>query len=339
MSLFKKGVFPWGLGIGGGLVGFSFFSSYIFSFSWEGKKVAYREIPLYEEEIEHLIDSYFREIPEEILKEEDSSQEKEKEVKKDKKDKRRKGSSFQIFSYRVKKGDSLWKIAEKFHIPVYTLISANPSLEKRRLQIGEKIRIPSEKGIFYRVKKGDTLKKIAKRFRVPVEKIREKNSIKGDLLRIGEEIFLPGAKPLKKITRKKRRTFLVFRWPVKGKISSGFGYRIHPITKRRDFHRGIDIVVPYGTPVRAVEDGIVVFAGKAPNYGKVVIIRHKKGYYSIYAHNSSLRVKKGKRVKKGEVLGLSGNTGRTTGAHLHFEIRKGKNPINPLRLLGRRIFG
>ena len=333
MSPRKKGGLPLGLMVGGGLVGLLVFSSYVFSFSWEEKKLSYREVPLYEEEVEHLIDSYFKEIPEELFLEEKWLPKKDPEEKQ--KARKKKKASFSIFSYQVRKGDSLWKIAQRFNVPVYTLISANPSLERRELQIGEKIRIPSEKGIFYKVKKGDTLKKIAKHFRVSIKKIREKNALKGDLLRVGEEIFLPGAKPLKK----KKEALLVFRWPVRGRISSGFGYRIHPITRKRDFHKGIDIVVPYGTPVRAVEEGVVVFAGKAPNYGKLVIIKHKKGYYSVYAHNSSLRVRKGKRVKKGEILGFSGDTGRSTGPHLHFEIRKKRKPINPLRLLGRRILG
>ncbi len=117
--------------------------------------------------------------------------------------------------------------------------------------------------------------------------------------------------------------------PLSGPISSPFGMREHPITGQMGMHDGVDLAVPVGTPVASSKAGQVIFAGEKGGYGKVVIVEHAKGYRTIYGHLDSINVEAGDRVRQGQVLARSGNTGRSTGPHLHFEIQKDGRPINP----------
>lgn len=112
-------------------------------------------------------------------------------------------------------------------------------------------------------------------------------------------------------------------------ITSPFGERIHPIDGTKRFHSGIDFGTPEGTPIKAVADGVVDFAGEYGGYGKAVIIKHTNGVVSLYGHLSEIKTKEGMLVKQGDVIGLSGNTGRSTGPHLHFEIRENGTPVDP----------
>jgi len=120
------------------------------------------------------------------------------------------------------------------------------------------------------------------------------------------------------------------RWPVPGAISSGYGWRIHPIFHTREFHTGIDIAAPYGTPIRAARDGTVIFNGWMRGYGMLVILDHGNGLSTTYAHLSSSSVRVGERVKRGEVIANIGSTGWSTGPHLFFEVREDGQPVNPL---------
>lgn len=124
-------------------------------------------------------------------------------------------------------------------------------------------------------------------------------------------------------------------WPVPGysRISSPFGYRIHPVLGVKKMHTGIDIPAPTGTPTVAVANGTVIYSGVQGSYGNTVMIRHDNGLVSLYAHNSSLVVKVGETVKKGQVVAKIGSTGRSTGPHLHFEIRVNGTAQNPLNYL------
>ncbi|RUT73267.1 M23 family metallopeptidase [Ancylomarina longa] len=115
-----------------------------------------------------------------------------------------------------------------------------------------------------------------------------------------------------------------------GRISAGFGWRIHPIYKTRKFHDGMDFTCTIGTPIYAAGDGVVRFAHKQRGYGKKIEIDHGYGYKTVYAHLSVYNVKKGQRVKRGEVIGFSGNTGKSTGPHLHYEVRKNNKPVDPV---------
>jgi murein DD-endopeptidase MepM/ murein hydrolase activator NlpD len=121
-----------------------------------------------------------------------------------------------------------------------------------------------------------------------------------------------------------------YAWPVSGGyISSNFGWRIHPIRGRLIFHNGIDIAVSWGSPVRAANDGIVIFAGWYGGYGNTVVIDHGGGVSTLYAHCSQLYVTPNTRVTKGTTIAAVGSTGSSTGPHLHFEIRQNGTPINP----------
>ncbi|WP_273322315.1 murein hydrolase activator EnvC family protein [Vallitalea guaymasensis] len=123
-------------------------------------------------------------------------------------------------------------------------------------------------------------------------------------------------------------------WPTKShRITCYFGPRRHPITKNPSNHKGIDIGIPSGTSVKAVSNGEVSFAGYSNVWGNYVLIDHGSGYVTIYAHNSKLLVKKGQKVKIGQTIAKSGNTGWSTGPHLHFGIRKNGEWINPLNML------
>ena len=123
-------------------------------------------------------------------------------------------------------------------------------------------------------------------------------------------------------------------WPLQGTITSGFGWRINPFGGGWEFHKGIDIAAYYGAPIRAAGDGEVTFAGwDSGGYGKMIIIYHRDGIESVYAHLSGIDVKVGDKVKKGAVIGYEGCTGLCTGPHLHFEIRKWGESVNPLKYL------
>lgn len=118
-----------------------------------------------------------------------------------------------------------------------------------------------------------------------------------------------------------------FDWPIQGNVTSTFGPRWGRM------HQGIDIGVESGSKVKASASGKVVFADEMGGYGKLVLIEHKDNYFTAYAHNSKIKVKEGTKVKKGSIVALSGNTGSSTGPHVHFEIRKGSSPQNPLAYL------
>jgi murein DD-endopeptidase MepM/ murein hydrolase activator NlpD len=124
--------------------------------------------------------------------------------------------------------------------------------------------------------------------------------------------------------------------PAFGRLSSRFGMRIHPVFGKEQHHDGIDISVPVGTPIQPVDSGTVTFAGEKGGYGLLVEIDHGNGLTSRYAHLSELLVRVGEEVASGRPLGLAGQTGLATGPHLHLEIRRDQQPINPLLLLSRK---
>jgi murein DD-endopeptidase MepM/ murein hydrolase activator NlpD len=109
--------------------------------------------------------------------------------------------------------------------------------------------------------------------------------------------------------------------------------RNDPLTGERSFHSGVDLGCPVNTPVFAARAGKVVFTGYKGEYGQLVIVEHTHGYYSYYGHLSKIRVRRGDRVTANSCIAMSGNTGRTTGPHLHFEIRKNERPVNPVIVL------
>ena len=122
-------------------------------------------------------------------------------------------------------------------------------------------------------------------------------------------------------------------WPTHGWLSSSMGNRADPFTGEKDFHPGLDISADKGDPVYATADGKVVNASAAGNYGNLVILDHGYGLETRYGHLSAFKVKLGQTVKRGDLLGLVGATGRATGSHLHYEVRANGRILNPLQLL------
>ena len=126
-----------------------------------------------------------------------------------------------------------------------------------------------------------------------------------------------------------------FDWPVRGPMASPFGYRIHPILKRKILHTGIDIASPNRTPVKTAAPGEVIYNGWLRGYGRVVVVDHGRGFSTLYAHLSASLVQEGQIVKAGTVIGRVGKTGNVTGYHLHFEVRVYGTPENPIKYLKR----
>ncbi len=233
-------------------------------------------------------------------------------------------------SYTIKSGDNLWSIAKRNRVSLDSLISLNEIELPHQLRQGSSIEIPTLSGIYYQVKKGDTLHKLAKKYGVADDEIKKYNQL-GSFLKVGEEIFLPGAK----LTPFEKKLIFgrLFIKPIEGKLSSNYGMRFHPIKKKWLFHTGIDIVSSKSKKVRSLNDGVVAFVGKKGNYGNYVKIKHKNGYESAYAHLEKFFVKKGQRVKQGQTIAEIGNTGLSTGTHLHLEIKHNGKFINPKRFI------
>ena len=123
------------------------------------------------------------------------------------------------------------------------------------------------------------------------------------------------------------------RWPVRGQVNSDYGSRVSPWSAKPEFHSGLDIGAPVGTPVRAPAPGIVVFAGVHPEYGQTLIVDHGNDTKSIYGHLSRLHVAVNQKVERGEAIALTGNTGRSSGPHLHYEIQVKGQSVNPTSYL------
>jgi murein DD-endopeptidase MepM/ murein hydrolase activator NlpD len=124
-------------------------------------------------------------------------------------------------------------------------------------------------------------------------------------------------------------------WPVDGRLEGFFGNRTDPFSGEGAFHWGVDIVAPYGTPVRAAGDGIVLFARFMNGFGRLVVVDHGNGYQTYYAHLSRFAVVPGQEIREGETLGALGASGRVTAAHLHYEVRRMGTAVNPAAFLGR----
>ena len=231
-----------------------------------------------------------------------------------------------ISVYTVKEGDTLGEIAKEYGVSTDTICGSNKLPSYDIISIGQVLRIPNKDGILYKIRKGDSVAKIASYYRVRAEKIFAENNLTGRTpLNEGVEIFIPDAKP-QNITSS-------FMWPVASRrITSGFGWRVHPIRGGRHFHSGIDIGVSFGS-VRAAKYGKVTFSGWMGGYGYAVILAHPDGYKTLYGHLSRLYVKVGQYVKQGQGIALSGNSGLSSGPHLHFEIIKSGNTINPRKYL------
>jgi murein DD-endopeptidase MepM/ murein hydrolase activator NlpD len=236
-------------------------------------------------------------------------------------------------SYTVKYGDSVEGIARRFGLSLDAVIASNNLRNVRQLRAGDHIRIPNIDGIPYTVKNGDSYAGIASAQKVPLEAILDANDIQSDEIMAGTVLFIPGAKMDKTALRQALGTFFI--WPLIGKRSSPFGWRDDPYTGARSFHAGLDISIPMGTPVKASSDGKVSATGFNAVYGNFLIISHTNDYQTMYAHLNRILVKTGAYVNQGSVIARSGNSGRSTGPHLHFSVYKNKRAINPLDVVNK----
>ncbi|HPT83714.1 MAG TPA: peptidoglycan DD-metalloendopeptidase family protein [Limnochordia bacterium] len=231
-----------------------------------------------------------------------------------------------IFVHKVNPGETLWDIANAYGVSVDAIISANELKNPNMLAVGQELNILSVQGVLHKVATGESLWEISQRYQVPMEEITRVNNIT-DPARImpNTKLIIPGATQLrpKDVLLVNGQLQRAFDWPVTGRISSPFGPRWGRM------HNGLDIAVNTGTPVRAAADGRVTFAGWNGGYGILVIVDHGNNVETRYAHNSRLNVKVGQSVTRGQVIAYSGNTGNSTGPHVHFEIRYRGNPVNP----------
>jgi murein DD-endopeptidase MepM/ murein hydrolase activator NlpD len=235
------------------------------------------------------------------------------------------------FSYTVRQGDTIGELAETFGLNQDTLLSLNGIKNARLLQIGQVLKIPNQDGILYKVQSGDTLNGIAEKYELDSGTIRTTNELFSDKINVSTNIFLPGARLSR--TDIQEINGDLFIWPVRGYITSSYGYRASPFTGARQFHTGLDIGAAQGTPIRAAMAGRVSGTGYDGVSGNYVAIAHHSGYRTLYAHMSVIRIKTGTYVKTGDIIGDVGNTGLSTGPHLHFTVYKNGVTVNPRALI------
>jgi murein DD-endopeptidase MepM/ murein hydrolase activator NlpD len=234
-------------------------------------------------------------------------------------------------SYKVKKGDSVSKIAVNHALSIDAVVASNYISNVKLLREGEILRIPNMDGIPYTVKKGDSLSKISSAMGVPLEVILDANDIQSETLILGKVLFIPGAK----MRSEDLKLILgdTFIYPIRGRLTSPFGWRNDPISGVRRYHAALDLAAATGTPIKAAMDGRVSSVGLNSVYGKFIIISHTNGYQTMYAHMSATSVNQGALVSQGTKIGEVGSTGYSTGPHLHFAIYKNGRAVNPLDFL------
>ncbi|MEI0557956.1 M23 family metallopeptidase [Brachyspira intermedia] len=231
--------------------------------------------------------------------------------------------------YIIEEGDNLTTISRKIGANLDTLVSVNKITNANRLRPGQKIVVPNRNGLLYTIKKDESIEEIAERYDVSLNRVLAFNKISDPSnIEVGDDIFLPGAKYT--LDERIDKFGQMFSIPTTiTRISSVFGYRIHPITGVRTKHMGVDIPGRLNTPVYAARKGKVIFAGYSGGYGNLVIVRHDKGYTTYYGHLNSITTKAGATVGVGVMIGRMGSTGRSTGSHLHFEVRRNGVALNP----------
>jgi LysM repeat protein len=244
-----------------------------------------------------------------------------------------------IIVYVVQAGDNVSKIAAVYGLRPETIIWCNPELETwpDYIVVGQQLFVPPMDGAYHEVKANDTLDSIAKRYSVdPIAIVEsEYNDLSEPyVLQIGQRLFVPGGtRPL--VARYVRATAPPpanapqgtgnFMWPTSGYVSQGYYLG----------HEAMDIAGATGTPIYAADAGYVAATGWMGGYGNYIIIGHGNGFETLYAHLSEIRVIAGQGVQRGALIGLMGSTGRSTGPHLHFEIRQGGVKRNPIGFLPR----
>ncbi len=256
----------------------------------------------------------------------------------------------------VEKGENFWVLAKRFSLDVSDLLKANPDVIPERLQIGQEISLIVPRPLIsvytveyaeyndeiaYEIEYEDNAGMYKGEYKTKANGEKGKQFVKAEIYRengreVGRKILESEvlAEPTTKVVYRgtknppPRKGTGSFAKPTsRGYITSGFGWR----WGRR--HNGIDIGIPIGTDVKAADGGVVVFSGTKGGYGKAIVIDHGANMQTLYAHNSKLHVKVGDKVFKGQIIATSGNTGRSTGPHLHFEIKKNGVPQNPTKYI------
>lgn len=240
-----------------------------------------------------------------------------------------------ISVYEVKKGDTLQDVAELFGVTVNTIVWAN-DLKSRTITKGDTLIILPITGIKHSVKKGDTITSVAKKYRADAEDVASYNGLAVLApLSVGDTVIVPDgeievaqvAKP--KTVTKKPRVLNSYTYTAPS------GFLVRPISGGRRSqgihgHNGVDLASSIGTPVFAAASGRVIVAkmgGYNGGYGNMIIITHEKGVQTVYAHLNDIYITSGQTVTQGQTIGELGNTGKSTGPHLHFEVRGAKNPF------------
>jgi murein DD-endopeptidase MepM/ murein hydrolase activator NlpD len=258
--------------------------------------------------------------------------------------------------YRVSRGDTMYKITEKYKITINTVLFANPQLDDnpQSLRPGMELIVPPVDGLYYTWKEGDTFETVADKFDAVIQDIIDFSGNQIDLTNLSVEaetkIFIPGgSRELRNWSADLQTTSRGtntgtgsgnatnacgggpvasgFGWPTDNRAISGTGYE--------PSHLGLDITAPQGANIYASGSGIVTMAQGGWNYGygNVIQIDHGNGYITVYAHLSQILVSPCEAVGQGAVIGLSGDTGNSFGAHLHFEVRVGGANINPYEIV------
>lgn len=250
----------------------------------------------------------------------------------------------EVIEYQVSEGDTVSNIATKFGVTIDTILWANDMEATDKIKPGQKLKIPPVTGIVHSVRKGETIYSIAKKYESPEQAIVDYpfNSFTNDetfALAVGQTLIVPdGIKPHVKPISPESTFARVktpdagavsatgnFVWPASGTISQRYSW----------YHKGLDIANRGGGAILAADAGRVELAGwpDSGGYANRVMIDHGNGYQTLYAHLSKISVSAGQTVNRGDVIGSMGCTGRCTGTHLHFEIRKGGVLLNPLTFL------
>lgn len=251
-----------------------------------------------------------------------------------------------VVEYQVQPGDVIGGIASRYGLSVKTVLTANHLTDRSLIRPGDMLKIPTADGVLHTIAKGDTLGKIAGLYGVSAENISKFNQGIGKNLKVGTQILIPGAKKTisaakpavtnnKLLPQKPQNKILSIPVPVStGGYIWPSGARI--ITQYYGLrHTGVDIAGQIGLPNYAARSGQVVKSqcGWNGGYGCYIIIDHGNGIQTLYGHNSKLLVSPGEYVTQGQVIGLLGSTGRSTGPHLHFEVRINGHRTNPLQFV------
>lgn len=249
--------------------------------------------------------------------------------------KKPKPKKFELIKHIVKEGESLWAISKNYNININSILNFNHNMQKNIIHSNMMLNIPNLDGFFHKVRRAENIYSIAKMYKVDLKDIIKYNDLKNPkLIKRGQNLFIPGKKLKSAIYAKKKKPTKMFTLPVlRGYISSIFGNRYHPVYRRWIFHEGLDIASSRGTKIYSSAGGKVTFVGWIRGYGKVIVLRHTKGFSTRYAHLRRAVVRIGEWVDQGQLIGYMGRTGRVTGTHLHFEIRRYGQALNPTKYI------